>query len=241
MGQSSESTTQSSDHAVNRTKSLWTNYSTNINHKQWISELAYRLPKRYNWWTNYRCDPYSKLLEQHVSGESIRRFPRCLWHTLWQLKEMHEDKLNLLGVNLRLVLLFLDAYGMHYVFLSQDICVYLCLVLPMLYACSMHNIFLSKDVRVHNQIAAIWWNNMSVTRLWGQPLQHHNRAWRQGKPRWLLSLSDITGTTCQWRDCGANPYNITTLSGDKVNLVGCCLCLSLILLVLDAYGTPSGS
>ena len=59
------------------------------------------------------------------------------------VKGMHEDKLNLLGVNLRLVLLILDAYGMHYVFLSWDIYVYLCLVLPMLYACSMHNIFLS--------------------------------------------------------------------------------------------------
>ena len=53
---------------------------------------------------------------------------------------MHEDKLSLLGVSLQLVLLILDTYEMHYVFLNQGIYVYLCLALPLLYACIMHNI-----------------------------------------------------------------------------------------------------
>ena len=37
------------------------------------------------------------------------------------VKGMHEDKLSLLGVSLQLVLLILDAYDMHYVFLNQGI------------------------------------------------------------------------------------------------------------------------
>ena len=81
---------------------------------------------------------------------------------------------------------------MRYVPLSQGVCDYLGLTLLMLDACGMHNIFLSQGACVHNQIAANCWNNMSVTRLWGQPLQHHDPAWRQGEPSWLLFLSDIT-------------------------------------------------
>ena len=45
----------------------------------------------------------------------------------------------------------------------------------------------------------------------------------------ITRLQQIDGTTCQWRDCGASPYNITALPEDKVNLVGGYLYLILLI------------